>query len=301
MDSQDSQKITELANNNQEPLVPNLPIVSSSDPISTPHASRRPQVPLSRFESLPTEIHIAIIAESIQFAEYQIAFQHICKLARASRVFTKIAQSGMYREIILDHEERAIRWLESDATIRREFTTQELVIGREEGGESHSVCAETVERVLAFQHSALRELWLYHVEGVKASSLYALSGQLLALVRLADADEPLPGLQALGLLSCDVHTTIDSADKPTFQLRTIETRESTFPPSFLRDIMTASASSLRKLNLNALSDDFDWTPITSGSFVQLQDFCAGTNHVPPFRSIHLSRPTKKSCCALSLV
>ena len=171
MDSEDSQKIAELVNNNAEPLIPNLPLVPSSDPISTPRASHRPQVPLSRFESLPPEIHSVVIKEHI--AKNSLSYAETCKLARASRVFTKIAQGAMYRELVLYGEEQAIQWLESDATIRREFTTQVLVLREEEG---HSVCAETAERVLALQTSALRELDLYHVDGVGSTSLYALSG-----------------------------------------------------------------------------------------------------------------------------
>ena len=282
MDSEDSQDITELVNNNQGPLIPNLPFVPSSDSISTPRASRRPPVPLSRFESLRTEIHFAIIEESIHIAKNSMSYKGTRRLACASRVFTKIAQSAMHREVILGYEEQAIRWVESDATIRGEFTTQQLVIGRAEG---HSVCAEAVERVLALQTSVLRELVLYHVEGLKSSSLRAFSGQLLAFFRLADANKLELGLRRLNLVSCDLTTAIDSAAKPTFQLQALYIRKSTFPPSFLRDIMTSSSTSLRVLKLATLDDDFDWTSITSASLGQLQELRLDAWHIPPLLAL----------------
>ena len=281
MDSQDSEKITEHANNNQEPLNPKVPFNPSSDSISTPRSSNRPPVPLSTFERLPTEIHVAVVEELIRGKVDSLSYTSACRLARASPVFTRIVQKRLYLEIVLEGNEQARKWLESGSTIRGEFATRALSLRGEEG---QLMDAGVVEKVLVSQTSALKELGLIHVESVKSSRLNALTSQSLVVSRVGEADEILVDLRLLHLEACEVKMYDDSAAKPVFQLHTLNIGKSTLSSSYLRDIMISSSFSLRRLQVIAL-DTFDWTPVTSASFAQLQVLRLRGPHVPPL--IHL--------------
>ena len=282
MASQDSQNITERANNNQEPLIPNLPFIPSSDSNSTPRASNRPPVPLSRFERLPTEIHIAIIGELFYIDKGFITPDGLCKLACASPVFTRIAQKRLYLEVVLEGDDEARKWLDSDATIRGEFATRSLTLRGEEEG--RLVGVEVVEKVLVVQASVLKELGLFHVESVKSSSLNAFTGQSRVVIRVEDADRTLVDLRVLHLESCEAKMDDDSAAKPNFQLHTLIIVNSTLSSPYLRNITTSSSPSLRRLQIFAL-DSFDWTPITSASIDHLVDLRLRGSHIPPL--LHL--------------
>ena len=285
MDPQDSEKITEHANNNQEPLIPNLPFIRSSDSISTPRSPRRPPVPLSTFERLPTEIHIAIIEELIRAEVDFLSYEEACRLACASPVFTRIVQKRLYLEIVLDGDEQVCEWLESDATIRGEFATRTLILSGEEG---QLVRVGVVEKVLLSHPSALEVLDLFHVESVKSSSLNAFTSQSPAVViREAEADGKLLDLLVLSSDKCEVKMD-DSADKPTFRLDRLNIFHATVPSSCLSDLTASSSASLRVLQIEdakRTDEDFDWNPITSGAFPQLRTPYLAGRHIPPLHNL----------------
>ena len=276
MASQDSEKITEHANNNQEPLIPNLPFIPSSDSNSTPRSSNRPPVPLSRLEQLPTEIHIAIIEELIRAEVDFLSDEEACRLACASPVFTRIVQKRLYLRIVLEGNEQARKWLESGSTIRGEFATRTLILRGEEG---QVMGAGVVEKVLVLQTSALKELGLFHVESVKSSSLNAFTSQSPAVViREAEADGKLLDLLVLSSDKCEVKMD-DSADKPTFRLDRLNIFHATVPSSCLSDLTASSSASLRIVHI-LTTINFDWSPITSTTFPRLQELYLAGDHIP---------------------
>ena len=179
MDSLDSLDSLTTASTTQHTILPALPLDSSSNSISLPRASRRPPVPLSRLELLPTEIHIEIIKRAAVLTDSQgefVGYDTLCKLARASPIFTKLAQAQLYRTVVLQDERVAREWRASAATIRGEFAVRVLQLGSRYE-EQDRISSGTWGEVLALQTSDLEELELFGIKGVRSSSLNKLSGQ----------------------------------------------------------------------------------------------------------------------------
>ena len=179
MDSCDSEKTGTTANDTQESRFLISPLDPSDDPTSLTRSPDRPPVPLSRLELLPTEIHIEIIKRAAVLTDSQgefVGYDTLCKLARASPVFTQLAQAQLYHDVLLISGGMAQEWSESAATIRGEFATRTLQLGWMEGEEEERVNATLCEEVLAFQTSNLEDLILFGMRGVRSSSLNKLSG-----------------------------------------------------------------------------------------------------------------------------
>ena len=155
MDSQDSEKTGTTANDSQESKFLISPLDPSNDQTSLARSPDRPPVPLSPLELLPTEIHIEIIKRAAEPTNGLPKYDSLCKLARASPVFTKLAQARMYHYLVLFDENSAREWLESAATIRGEFATRKLVLVVTGKEEEERVSATLCEKVLAFQTSDL--------------------------------------------------------------------------------------------------------------------------------------------------
>ena len=103
--------------------------------------------------------------------------------------------------------------MESDATVRGDFEVQTLWFGGLRA-EATRMRSAPVERVLARQTPALRELYFFNVESVKFSSLSAFTSQSPVVIRVGKADETLADLRKLRLESCEVKMDDISANKP---------------------------------------------------------------------------------------
>ena len=176
MDSRDSEKTGTTADSTLGPTFSTSPLDPSNDSIPLPRSSHRLPVPLSPLELLPTEIHIEIVQRVAEPTKGTLDYAQLCKLARVSPIFTKLAQAQLYHHLVLFNENSAREWLESAATIRREFATRKLVLGGADEGEE-CVSATTCEEVLALQTSDLKDLTLFRAKGVRSSSFNKLSGQ----------------------------------------------------------------------------------------------------------------------------
>ena len=178
MDSQDSEKITELANNNQEPLL-NFSLLSLAD--ATPSPPNLPSAP-SRLESLPPEIMIEVCNQLDEWKHNDADPTHLdenyrsfSRLARVAPAFTKLAQGRLYRHVALSGKRQALNWLNSPSTFRRVFPVSTLSLYDENPFIGTIIFVS--EQVLDMQTSALRKLRLGNTMiHVDFDSLAHLSG-----------------------------------------------------------------------------------------------------------------------------
>lgn len=175
MNSLDSEKISTTADITPGPILPPFPLTPTDHSISLPRSPRRPPIPHSPLELLPTEIHIEIIKSAAESTDRRPEYDSLCKLACASPIFTKLAQGTLYRDVHLRGERRARKYLESEATLRGEFRTESLSL-RQGIARNDLLHSTTSNQVLALQTSALSTLRFSQVRSFDAKLLEKLSG-----------------------------------------------------------------------------------------------------------------------------
>ena len=128
MASRDSYTIIDDDSATLQPILPVVPLNPASSSNSLLSAPRRPAVPLSLLESLPAEIHVEIVERIAEIADFTDRNAMLLALALASPVFSHLAQRVIYRHVTLADYEQMQQYLESPATIRREFATKSLAL-----------------------------------------------------------------------------------------------------------------------------------------------------------------------------